>query len=470
MSRKNREPKEKRNNIIKYPRFNRTNMGIIIFAFLAIYLCVVVFTYATSKHIAGYEVKSGSLAIDNTYRGVIMRSEQLVNANKSGYVNYYAREDEKAGFGALIYTIDESGKLNDRLSEGFISKTELTNEDMNELKTQIINYRNGYNDFNFASVYDFKNNVENTANKLSNLNVMNSLSDIGDAGLMEMVDFGYNPTSGIVVYNYDGLEDLHQSGINLEIFDEEMHAKNQLAGNSLVSVNDPVYKLVTDENWSVVIPVDDDRYEQLAEHDYVKIRFLKTDETSYGKVELFENEDQKYAKFSFTNSMITFATDRYIDIELLIDSTEGLKIPLSAIVEKEFYLIPVDYITTGGDSDSLGFLRETYLEDGSVTTEFLPIEVYRQTDEYYYVDTSVLRLGDSIIQPNTQNKYSVSSKDTLIGVYNMNKGYADFSQITILYQNREYAIVKSNTEYGLKVYDHIVLDGTAVEEQDFVFE
>ena len=51
----------------------------------------------------------------------------------------------------------------------------------------------------------------------------------------------------------------------------------------------------------------------------------------------------------------------------------------------------------------------------------------------------------------------------------MNKGYADFTQITILYRNREYAIVKSNTDYGLNVYDHIVLDGNSVNDDDFVF-
>ena len=58
----------------------------------------------------------------------------------------------------------------------------------------------------------------------------------------------------------------------------------------------------------------------------------------------------------------------------------------------------------------------------------------------------------------------------LIGVYNMNKGYADFRQINILYQNEEYAIVKSNTRYGLNVYDYIVLDASAVTDEQFIYE
>ncbi len=55
-------------------------------------------------------------------------------------------------------------------------------------------------------------------------------------------------------------------------------------------------------------------------------------------------------------------------------------------------------------------------------------------------------------------------------MYNINKGYADFKQITILNQNEEYAIVKSNSEYGLAVYDYIALKGDSVTENDFIYD
>jgi hypothetical protein len=51
----------------------------------------------------------------------------------------------------------------------------------------------------------------------------------------------------------------------------------------------------------------------------------------------------------------------------------------------------------------------------------------------------------------------------------MNKGYADFKQITIIAQNEEYAIVSSNTKYGLTVYDRIVLDADSVDTDDFIY-
>ena len=76
--------------------------------------------------------------------------------------------------------------------------------------------------------------------------------------------------------------------------------------------------------------------------------------------------------------------------------------------------------------------------------------------------------GDVLYKQDSQETYTVSRKATLIGVYNMNKGYAGFKQINILYQNYEYAIVKSNTKYGLSVYDYIVLDAASVSDDQFI--
>lgn len=167
--------------------------------------------------------------------------------------------------------------------------------------------------------------------------------------------------------------------------------------------------------------------------------------------------------------MIAFCTDRFIDIELILDEDRGLKIPNSSIVEKQFFLVPEAYITQGGSNDSYGVIRESYL-DGTPTTEFIETNVYNVKDGEYYLDDSVLRLGDRLIKPDSSETYPISKQGSLIGVYNINKGYADFKQIVILYKNEEYAIVQSNTNYGLNVYDYIVLDASTVNEDDFIYE
>jgi hypothetical protein len=168
--------------------------------------------------------------------------------------------------------------------------------------------------------------------------------------------------------------------------------------------------------------------------------------------------------------MITFCTDRFIDIELLLEDETGLKIPNSSIVEKEFFIVPKEYVTKSGDSGNDGVLLETYDEDGNATTEFTETTIYQETDTDYYLDDSVLRAGNYIVKPESTEKYAISKTGSLIGVYNINKGYADFKQITILYQNEEYAIVKPNTVYGLNVYDYIVLDATTVSDNQFIYQ
>ena len=84
------------------------------------------------------------------------------------------------------------------------------------------------------------------------------------------------------------------------------------------------------------------------------------------------------------------------------------------------------------------------------------------------MDSSFLDVGNNLYKLDSQESFTVSKRATLIGVYNMNKGYADFKQISILYQNEEYAIVKPNTKYGLSVYDYIVLDADSVRDDQFI--
>ena len=96
--------------------------------------------------------------------------------------------------------------------------------------------------------------------------------------------------------------------------------------------------------------------------------------------------------------------------------------------------------------------------------------IYEATETEYYLDDTVLRAGNYLVKPESTEKHAVSKTGSLIGVYNINKGYADFKQVTVLYQNDEYSIVKSNTVYGLNVYDFIVLDASTVNENEFIYE
>lgn len=451
--------------ITQYRRPLNINIGMIIFGIIFIYIIICVYMYFTSKHIIGYEVTTGSLSVSNVYKGIAIRKEETFTSTQSGYINYFAREGEHVGVGNLVCTIDESGKIADLIDTDDAS-VQLSKDDLTQIKTDIVNFSRNFSTKEFGYVYDFKYELKGTALKLSNHNMMNNLEKIrGEAtGLVNLCNA---PKSGVVVYSIDGYEDLAPSSITKEIMDEKEYEKNKLIANELVSNGDVLYKLVTDENWSIVIEATPERAEELLKKEYVNVKFLKNQMTSWGKVNVLQNEDGTYVKLDFNNSMISFATDRFIDIEILEEEEEGLKIPNSAIVEKEFYLVPKDYIIQGGNSSKSGFMRETYV-DGTVTTEFIETTIYSESETDYYVDTITLRIGDYICKPDSTEKYPISKVGTLVGVYNINKGYADFKEITVLYSNEEYSIVKSNTTYGLSVYDHIVLEAESVKDDDFI--
>ena len=457
--------------IRQYRKPLNINLGIIIFGVIFIYIIIFVFMYFTTSHVAGYEVKVGSLSISNVYQGIALRDEKVVNSEYSGYINYYAREGERVGFNDLVCTVDESGKLQELMEESSAEENVLSDSDLSEIRTQIVDYSNLFNRKQFQSVYDFKYSIQGTALKLSNANILDSINEINSGGANSLVNLCRSTQSGVVVYSTDGFETITPADVTEDMFQTETYKKQQLISNELVSSGDPIYKLTDNEDWSIIIQSDKSRAQELADEEYVKVRFLKNQYTSWAKVSVLSNQDgNTYLQLFFNNSMLTFCTDRYIDLELITEAETGLKVPNAAIVEKEFFLIPSAYITKGGNSNEDGVLKESYSEDGSVIPEFVATTIYSKDGDQYYVDDSVLKLGDNIQMPNSTERYTISKSATLIGVYNINKGYADFKQIQVLYENDEYSIIKSNTEYGLNAYDYIVLDAASVKEDDFIYE
>ena len=458
------------NNVVKYRKPLNINIGMIIFAVIFIYILICVFMYFTQKHIESFQVKEGSLSSNNIYEGIAIREEEIVTAQQAGYINYYAREGERVGVGNLVYTLDESGKLSDYLNTDDGSSS-LTSQDLSELKTEILGFVNNFDTEQFDSVYDFKYSVSGTVLKLANANILENIDRINADGISELISFCNSPGTGIVIYSVDGYEDLSLEQFNGELFNTKEYEKTQLISNELIAVGDPVYKLSKNEDWSIVIQTDKEKEEELLEAEYVKVKFLKNQNTSWAEVSSYTNpQGEIFVELTFTNSMVTFCTDRFIDIELILEDDTGLKIPNSSIVEKECFLVPKDYVTKGGNSNNFGVMRETFTEEGEATVEFVETTVYSETEDEYYLDDTALRIGDDLIKPDSTETFAVSKRGSLIGVYQINKGYADFKQINILYQNDEYAIVKSNTQYGLSVYDYIVLDSSTVQPDEFLNE
>ncbi|MCR5250924.1 MAG: hypothetical protein K6E50_10000 [Lachnospiraceae bacterium] len=447
--------------------------GGIYFGVLLLFICYVAILglQLLGRHnVPSYQVRSGALAQHNTYTGVVMRDEKVITGQDNGYVVYFAREGEHLGSGDLVYAIDEAGTLND-IENNPANESALTDQDLRDLRSEIIDFAAGFRAENYHTTYDFLYNMDGSLLHLANSSMMQTLAEREGTLSGELVKLSRVSTPGYVIYHTDGLESLSENGLRPEIFDEEGYERKILSNHALVGAGDPVYKLLTSENWQLAFPVDPTRAGELLAEGYVRVRFLKNRQELWGEVSLVPYDSEiTYCVLSFNSSVINFCTDRFLEIELAASNQTGLKIPVSAIVHKEFFLVPIEYALGTPSDQQCSFLRKTFLEDGSASSEEVSIEIYSADEEYYYVDDTQLKIGDYLIKTDDQAEYPVGRKGELTGVYNINKGYADFRQISILYQNEEYAIVKSNTAYGLSEYDYIALDASSLTDDSFIFE
>ena len=453
--------------VVRYRRPPNINIGMLIFAVIFVYMVFSVYTYIRRDKIQPYEVTEGSIVNDRQYTGLILREETTEYAESSGYINYYIQEGKRAAAGTGIYSIDETGRLAEVLAESGTERT-LTEENLKELKSRLTSYSLSMSEDDFSRVYDEKYSLEAMVLEYVNFNALSSQGELEEAlgtGFRQV----RTPVSGVVSYAVDSFEDLEASQVTAEMFDRTNYSRGITRAGDLVEAGTPVYKIITSDNWSLLFPLSEEDAAEYASETSLQVRLAGHDRVISGDYSTVTGADGlQYGKLDFTKYMIQYESERYLDFEVMTSVEEGLKIPVSSVTSKNFYLVPVDFLEQGGDSDDSGFLKEVYTESGT-SVEFTPVNIYYSTEEYYYIDTAEdepIHAGDYLVKPGSSSeRYQVGATASLQGVYNINRGYAVFKQIEILEENGEFYTIKENTSYGLNVYDHIVLDASAVDAE-----
>ena len=277
---------------------------------------------------------------------------------KPGYVSYYAREGEKVSVNSAVYTVDESGKMAQAMKNN-VQELNLSGEDYDQLRGEIITYMSNVSDMNFSEVYDFKADMDVAILDHMNQNMIEQLDSAAEDG--GEIFSRYNAgAAGVVEYYIDGFEDASLESLTGAWFDQEAYERTNLRTEDLVGQGEPVYKLITEELWRIVFPMDEDmenylldkiKGNQTTKEDgtvvqnktYIDIRMDKDKEILTPSVTVEYREGKAYGVLEFVNSMIRYANERFLTFEILRDETEGLKIPKSAVTEKEFFVIIVLY-------------------------------------------------------------------------------------------------------------------------------
>ena len=277
------------------------------------------------------------------------------------------------------------------------------------------------------------------------------------------------PKSGILTYTIDNKEDLQEKDISKETFANTEETKVQLRTTNAVTVGTPVYKMINSENWDIIVPLTDMQYEKLSEMNRVNIIIKKDNLSATANIMTYQNNGEYFAKLSLNRYMVRYINERFLDIEIILGSIKGLKIPSTAVLKKEFLVVPLDYLTE--EDSEIGVSKEVYnAEKNETGFEFVSITIYKKDEEQgiAYIESDNLTDGDFIRNPLNQQRHQLGQKGSLEGVYNVNKGYAVFRVIEKIYENKEYAIVEEGTSYGLSVYDHIVVNADTIHELQII--
>ncbi len=546
------------------------NVGMIVFLVFFIYLAVNVISYMTRGETRIYEVGTASSVVqDNTYTGLILRSETVHNAPEAGYINYYIREGNRSAVGSTVYSVDTNGAYTEFLNSGISGDSSLTSEQLSTLKTKLSAFASTYRSNNFRSVYDLKYNLQNL---LFSYIASSSLEDLEEVG----IDTSYLLTveadvSGVVEYYADGYETMTEDKLTADDLNDSKYEKNSVTAGTLVEAEAPVYKTITSEDWVVYLPLSEEDRVQLADQTRVTLYFTDVNLEVTADFSLISLSDgTMVGRCCLSRYMVQLADRRYTNVtvkksDISSLNITGLKIPKSSVTTKSFCVVPVDYAVYGEDGE-LGFSKETYTADGTVV-EFITPTIYASNENYYYLDPTEIEDGTVLRRPSSLEAYqavrensqtetsaedeededsedreedsedreeedsedwededsedweeedsedwededsedrededsedgededdrkeenageegesyeeaggtstfTVGTTAELTGVYNVNRGYAVFRQISILDESDDYYIVEEGQSYGLSMYDHILLDGASYEEGDLIY-
>ena len=427
------------------------NIGTLIFGFLFVYLIVIIILSVTKKKVETYQVISGTLSGNDTYTALILRNEDVVKSDSDGYVTYFVNGSAKVSKSDAVCVVSSE--------QNALASKSLDSSDYQKLRKIAANASKSFNSLQFDTIYDLQYSIGSV------------LWDTDDAESISG-NLYQASTDGLVSTYVDGMEYLTQDELTADLGQNSAYSGKRLKNQEEVSDGTDLYRIVNGEEWYIYFPLTDEQTLKLAALSSVKVKFLSDNNTEKGDISFFTNGDQRFAKITLSNGLYRYVNDRYVDVEIVCNDDTGLKIPTSAIVTKEFYVIPESFLTYSGD-DETGFLKEVKKNDGSSSTEFVETTVYAKVsqddgEDLYYVEKSAFNEGDVLIQPDSDTSYTIGECASLDGVYCVNRGYSVFRKIQIIDKDSDFCIVEEGTSYGISLYDYIVKDGSSVKENEII--
>ncbi len=291
--------------------------------------------------------------------GYIVRSEQVYNAPASGAVYHYIQEGTRVGKNRVLSTVytgdvaeetlHELNNINKKIAElensggetAYMTGGANSEEDIENLKNNIIKAKANHN---ISKISGYKAQINGIIKGDAGGNVQISIEELQnrknsiEASLRSVKNDIYSQISGVFSQNVDSLEGVltPNSVMSYKIADYKGIADAAKEYKATANAGQPVCKVVNNHTWYVMLTVDRENAKNLKIGRTVKLRFgqlpgieaeatieyISTEDSNTDKnVVVVKCEQYKEGVYSL----------RFSEIELILESYEGYKIPISAL-------------------------------------------------------------------------------------------------------------------------------------------
>lgn len=454
-------------------RLSVINLGTVVFLVIIIYLTAYVIRYLGKEKLAIYEVSESNMSENISGTGMILREETLITTEEKGYVNYYVKDGSRVRKDGIVYTLDTTGKLQSYLNELLEEKNTVSDEEKQQVYKDLQTFSDSFSDDNFSEVYEAKSEINHDLMSYTDTILADNKDQLEEeygSGSYVEVRAG---ESGLVSFFSDGMEKVTDATFTKEDFDngsrmEDLRSREELSAGS------PVYRMVTGQNWTLVIPVNEDDYNRMKNLEKkdihtVQVTFRADNFVTNASFECQKKEDSCYVMLKFDNYVQRYINQRYLSVRLQLSETSGLQIPASSLVQKDVYKIPAEYLTRGSNSNSdnqVNVLSNN--KNGEEILTQVTVTKYRTEGENVLIASDKLKAGDRISNVEKAKTYTLKETSVLQGVYVVNRGYAEFKPVTILERTEDYCIISAD-DSDVELYDRVILNSETIKENQVIY-
>jgi hypothetical protein len=436
-------------------------------------------------------VRIDSIGIPQTYSGIIIRDERVHYAPRSGELVFFVGEGERVRAGTHIASIQDSNEVaiinRDMLAldrdaiRVDAMRSDYTDPNVirlnNHIKGQVNNRAHSFTSTNFNDLFILRDNLNQSINHRNQFIISGSIQAVGDYArrqteLLNRMDIHstnlYARSGGIMTPVLDRLENIFTLSNMESLTREQLNFTPDtipLFPPQQLEANEPAFKIVGN-TWYIAVYIPN---EMIQNYQTGQTHTLYVENPVVGDfvpmslriIHIEPHTRDSRVIFRSTRYIMDFLHQRNVNIRTTQRVEVGLKIPNTAVVSREYYVIPLPFLH--------GLLEHELLVYSNEGTVSIPVVVAEMAGAFVHVctDTAGLSLGD-VLSDGLGNRHTVSQIKTVQGIYRANNGFADFRVIDtdelITERGGSTLLCPVRNRGSLNEFDSIVVDASLVSD------